>query len=108
MQFSSDSSTPDLPIGKREVAKKLAAGAYCQLGRDFLTAKKYAPAKSAYQMAIECDPTLAIAYGGYAAACYHLGEYAVALAAIDLAIDASPKGIDFYYLRALIVQAVND
>jgi hypothetical protein len=60
MRFSTDSSTPDFPIGDRDGAKKLAALEYCKLGRNLLAAKNYAPAKSAYQLAIDCDPNLAI------------------------------------------------
>jgi tetratricopeptide (TPR) repeat protein len=107
MQFSSDSSTPDF-LPDRDAATKLAAVEYCELGRNLLAAQQYAPAKSAYQLAIDCDPKLAIAHGGYAQACYDLGEHAAALVAIDLAIAASPKGLDFYHQRTLIVQAVNN
>jgi hypothetical protein len=50
-------------------------------------AKNYAPAKSAYQLAIDCDPNLAIAHAGFAEASYHLSEYSADLVEIDLAID---------------------
>lgn len=107
MPFSADSSNPDFLDPGRDTATKSAALEYCQLGGDLIATKKYNPAKAAYQCAIDCDPTLAIAHGGLAIACYHLGEYPAAKVAIDLAIDLSPKGSDFYYQCDLIVQALN-
>lgn len=107
MSFSSNPSTPDLPISEQDTAKKLAAIEYCQLGDDLLAIKQYDSAQAAYECAIYCDPTLAIAYSGFARSCYHLSEYAAALIAIELAIDLSPKGIDYYYQRDLIVRSLS-
>jgi tetratricopeptide (TPR) repeat protein len=108
MSMSFDSSIPELPLPDRNAATKLAALEYCELGGNLLAADKYAPAKSAYQLAIDCDPKLAIAHSGFAQACYNLGEYAVALLAIDLAIDLNPQELDCHDLRTLIVQALNN
>jgi tetratricopeptide (TPR) repeat protein len=107
MTSSSDLSSPNYPDGNRDKADKLAID-YCNHGRNLLKVKKYVQARSAYQMALQCVSTLAIARYGYAQASYHLGDYSVALMAIDLAIESDLERTDFYYQRALIAKARND
>jgi tetratricopeptide (TPR) repeat protein len=98
-------TTPD-PNWDRHTLQRLAVE-YCELGDTFLATQDYDRAKSAYQIAIDYDPQLAIAYNGIARAEYFLGNYDTALMAIDLAIAHSPQ-IDFYDCRTLINNALND
>ncbi|WP_310418585.1 tetratricopeptide repeat protein [Chamaesiphon sp. OTE_8_metabat_110] len=75
---------------------------YCDRAKKALAAKDYAQARSAYKIAIEWDPTLAIAHSGAAEICYEIQDYEGALSAWDLAIKCDPTQLDFYYQRALV------
>jgi tetratricopeptide (TPR) repeat protein len=106
MRSSSDLSTSDFPDWDGVAIKNLAVE-YCKRGENQIEAKEYTQARSAYRIAIECNPKLAIAHSGMARANYHLGNYQAALVAINTAIDCDAR-IDFYYQRALITKALND
>ena len=75
---------------------------YCDRGNKSLAAKNYAQARSAYKIAIEWNPKLAIAHSGIAQVCECSQDYEGALVAYDLAIGCGPTQLDFYYQRALI------
>jgi tetratricopeptide (TPR) repeat protein len=75
---------------------------YCASGRKALAAKDYAQARSAFKIAVEWDPNLAIAHSGTAQICQDIQDYEGALVAWDLAIKCDPKQLDFYYQRASI------
>ncbi len=106
MRPSSDLSTSDFPDGDGVATENLAVE-YCKRGENQIEAKRYTQARSAYRIAIECSPRLAIAHSGMARANYHLGNYQAALVSINIAIDCDAR-IDFYYQRALISKALND
>ncbi len=106
MRPSSDLSTSDFPDWDGVAIENLAVE-HCKHGENQLEAKEYTQARSAYRIAIECNPELAIAHSGMARANYHLGNYQAALVSINLAIDCNAR-IDFYYQRALISKALND
>jgi tetratricopeptide (TPR) repeat protein len=99
-------STPDLPDWDKNTFNRLAAE-YCDLGETLLETKDYHRAKSAYQIAIDYSPQLAIAHNGLARVEYYLGNYHAALTAADLAVSHHAR-IDFYYHRTLIIKALND
>ena len=75
---------------------------YCDRGSKSLAAKNYAQARSAYKIAIEWNPKLAIAYSGIAQVCECSQDYEGGLVAYDLAIGCDPTQLDFYYQRALV------
>ena len=75
---------------------------YCDRGSKSLAAKNYAQARSAYKIAIEWNPKLAIAYSGIAQVCECSQDYEGGLVAYDLAIGCEPTQLDFYYQRALV------
>ena len=81
---------------------------YCARGCKSLAAKDYAQARSAYKIAIEWNPQLAIAHSGMATICHHCQDYEGALAAWDLAIGYDPAPLDFYYQRALVNKALKN
>ncbi len=90
-----------------EVAVQELATEYCTRGYNFLTAKEYIEARSAYQVAIECNPKLGLAYSGVARAEYQLGNYQAALVMVNLALECDTQ-LDFYYQRALVTKALNE
>jgi tetratricopeptide (TPR) repeat protein len=104
MIFSFDLSTPNYPDCHRDQAGKLAID-HCNNGRNLLAANKYMQARSEYQLALQCVSALAIAWYGHAQASYYLGDYSVAMIAINLAIESDPNQLDYYYQRALIAKA---
>jgi tetratricopeptide (TPR) repeat protein len=106
MRPSSDLSTSDFPEWDGVAIENLAVE-YCKRGENQIEAKHYTQARSAYRIAIECSPKLAIAHSGMARANYHLGNYQAALVSINIAIDCDAQ-IDFYYQRALITKALNN
>ena len=75
---------------------------YCERGRKSLALKDYAQARSAYKIAIEWCPQLAVAHSGMAQVCYDVQDYAGALTALTAAIAADPAPVNFYYQRALV------
>ena len=75
---------------------------YCDRGNKSLAAKNYAQARSAYKIAIEWYPKLALAHSGIAQVCECSQDYEGALVAYDLAIGCDPTQLDFYYQRALV------
>ena len=75
---------------------------YCDRGSKSLAAKNYAQARSAYKIAIEWNPKLAIAHSGIAQVCECSQDYEGGLVAYDLAIGCDPTQLDFYYQRALV------
>jgi tetratricopeptide (TPR) repeat protein len=75
---------------------------YCESGRKALAAKDYAQARSAYKIAVEWNPQLAIAHRGTAEVCDRIQDYEGALVAWDLAIGCDATQIDWYYQRALV------
>jgi tetratricopeptide (TPR) repeat protein len=81
---------------------------YCERGSKSLAAKDYAQARSAYKIAIEWDPQLAIAHSGTAQVCYQIQDYEAALVAWGLAIGCDSTQIDFYYQRALVHKVLKD
>ena len=88
---------PDAPsITAQDLALK-----YCDRGSKSLAAKNYAQARSAYKIAVEWNPKLAIAHSGMAQVCEYIQDYEGALVAWDLAIGCDPTQLDFYYQRAL-------
>jgi tetratricopeptide (TPR) repeat protein len=106
MRPSANLSTSDFPDWDGVAIENLAVE-YCKRGENQIEAKDYTQARSAYQIAIECSPKLAIAHSGMARSNYHLGNYQAALLSINIAIDCDAR-IDFYYQRALITKALND
>ena len=106
MPISFNLSTSDFPDWSGASVEDSAIQAY-EHGCNLLAANDYLQAKSAYQIAIECNPKLAIAYGGISRAEYQLGNYQAALVAINIAIDSEAQ-IEFYYQRAIITKALND
>ena len=101
MHLSFDFATPNLPTPDERTKLSQLAIASCEHGRNLLEAREYAQAKSAYQVAIECDPKLAIAHSGLARVNYHLREDLAALVAINIAIESDDARTDFYHQRAL-------
>lgn len=81
---------------------------YCERGRKSLAAKDYAQARSAYKIAIEWNPQLAIAHGGMATICYQSQDYQSAIAGWDVAIGCDSTQLDFYYQRALANKALKN
>jgi tetratricopeptide (TPR) repeat protein len=75
---------------------------YCERARNSLAIRDYAQARSAYKIAIEWNPKLAIAHQGMARVCDEVKDYEGALIAWDLAIGCDPNQLDFYYQRALV------
>lgn len=75
---------------------------YCDRGSKSLAAKNYAQARSAYKIAIEWYPKLALAHSGIAQVCECSQDYEGGLVAYDLAIGCEPTQLDFYYQRALV------
>jgi tetratricopeptide (TPR) repeat protein len=75
---------------------------YCERGSKSLAAQDYAQARSAYKIAVEWNPQLAIAHAGTAQVCYQVQDYEGALVAWNLAIGWDPLQLDFYYQRALV------
>ena len=90
-----------------EVAVQQLATEYCDRGHHLLIKKDYIDAIAAYEVAIECNPKLGLAYSGVARAEYQLGNYQSALMMINLAIGCDAQ-IDFYYQRALVTKALNE
>ena len=89
---------PDAPsITAQDMALKS-----CRRGSKSLAAKDYARARSAYKIAIEWNPKLAIAHSGMAQVCEIVQDYEGALGAWNLAIQCDPQQLDFYYQRALV------
>ncbi len=89
---------PDAPsITAQDLALK-----YCKRGSKSLAAKDYAQARSAYKIAIEWNPQLAIAHSGMAQVCDSVQDYEGALVAWNLAIQCDPSDLDCYYQRALV------
>ncbi|WP_373542765.1 tetratricopeptide repeat protein [Chamaesiphon sp.] len=74
----------------------------CRRGSKSLAAKDYARARSAYKIAVEWNPKLAIAHSGMAQVCDIIQDYEGALVAWNLAIQCDPAELDFYYQRALV------
>jgi tetratricopeptide (TPR) repeat protein len=106
MRSSSDLPTSDFSDWDRVAIENLAVE-YCKRGENQIEAQEYTQARSAYRIAIECSPKLAIAHSGMARVNYHLSDYQAALVSINIAIDCDAR-IDFYYQRALITKALND
>jgi tetratricopeptide (TPR) repeat protein len=75
---------------------------YCERGRKSLALKDYAQARSAYKIAIEWCPLLAVAHSGMAQVCYDVQDYTGALTALSAAIECDPAPVNFYYQRALV------
>jgi tetratricopeptide (TPR) repeat protein len=75
---------------------------YCERGRKSLALKDYAQARSAYKIAIEWCPQLAVAHSGMAQVCYDVQDYPGALTALTAAIECDPTPVHFYYQRALV------
>ena len=75
---------------------------YCERGRKSLALKDYAQARSAYKIAIEWCPQLAVAHSGMAQVCYDVQDYSGALTALTAAIKCDPAPVNFYYQRALV------
>ena len=75
---------------------------YCERGRKSLALKDYAQARSAYKIAIEWCPQLAVAHSGMAQVCYDVQDYPGALTALTAAIECDPALVNFYYQRALV------
>ncbi|MCY7368905.1 MAG: tetratricopeptide repeat protein, partial [Chamaesiphon sp.] len=75
---------------------------YCERGRKSLALKDYAQARSAYKVAIEWCPQLAVTHSGMAQVCYDVQDYSGALTALTAAIEADPTPVNFYYQRALV------
>lgn len=75
---------------------------YCERGRKSLALKDYAQARSAYKIAIEWCPQLAVAHSGMAQVCYDVQDYSGALTALTAAIECDPAPVHFYYQRALV------
>jgi tetratricopeptide (TPR) repeat protein len=75
---------------------------YCERGRKSLALKDYAQARSAYKIAIEWCPQLAVTHSGMAQVCYEVQDYAGALTALTAAIECDPTQVSFYYQRALV------
>lgn len=75
---------------------------YCERGRKSLALKDYAQARSAYTIAIEWCPQLAVAHSGMAQVCYDVQDYPGALTALSAAIECDPAPVNFYYQRALV------
>ncbi len=96
--------TPAPVVNPQEtsVTGKDLALQYCKRGSNSLAAKDYAAARSAYKIAIEWDPQLAIAHSGAAQVCFQIQDYEGALLAWDRAIALAPENLDFCYQRAAI------
>jgi tetratricopeptide (TPR) repeat protein len=94
-EVSIESNTPSI------TGKDLALKSY-ERGCKSLAAKNYAQAISAYKIAIEWDPQLAIASSGLAQTYNQIQDYESALLLWDRAIEADATQIDFYYQRALV------
>ncbi len=107
MPLPIDRSDPNFADKYGETVKKIAVESY-QNGDELLDDGEYERAKSAYQIAIECEPKLAIAHSGLARAYYYLQDYPAALASCNLAIEYDLNCIDYYYQRALIAKALDD
>jgi tetratricopeptide (TPR) repeat protein len=75
---------------------------YCERGSNSLAAKDYAQARSAYKIAVEWNPNLAIAHSGTAQVCYEVKDFEGALIAWNLAIGCDATQLNFYYQRALV------
>jgi tetratricopeptide (TPR) repeat protein len=75
---------------------------YCERGRKSLALKDYAQARSAYKIAIEWCPQLAVTHSGMAQVCYDVQDYSGALTALTAAIECDPTQVSFYYQRALV------
>ena len=75
---------------------------YCERGRKSLALKDYAQARSAYKIAIEWCPQLAVAHSGMAQVCYDVQDYLGAVTALSAAIECDPAPVNFYYQRALV------
>jgi tetratricopeptide (TPR) repeat protein len=75
---------------------------YCERGRKSLALKDYAQARSAYKIAIEWCPQLAVTHSGMAQVCYDVQDYQGALTALTAAIECDPAPVNFYYQRALV------
>jgi tetratricopeptide (TPR) repeat protein len=103
-----DRSDPNFADKYGVTVKKIAVQS-CQNGDKLLKDGEYEGAKSAYQIAIECEPKLAIAHSGLARAYYQLQDYPAALASCNLAIEYDLNcAVDYYYQRALIAYALGD
>lgn len=76
--------------------------AYCARGGASIELKKYAHAKTDYELALKLSPVLAVADGGLARAYYGLGDYHSALIACNRAIQHDAENLDFYHYRALV------
>jgi tetratricopeptide (TPR) repeat protein len=100
---SSANLTSDPALTATDLALK-----YCERGSKSLAAKDYAQARSAYKIAIEWNPQLAIAHGGMATIYYQIQDYQSALAGWDLAIRYDSTQLDFYYQRALANKALKN
>ncbi len=81
---------------------------YCERGNKSLAAKNYAQAISAYKIAIEWNPQLAIANCGLAQTYHQIQDYESALVMWDRAIEADSTQIDFYYQRALVQKVLKN
>jgi tetratricopeptide (TPR) repeat protein len=81
---------------------------HCERGRDLLARGEYNQARSAYQLAIDCQPELGLAQLGLARVYYRLGDFPAALAACDRAIACDPSSVDSYYQRALVAKSRHD
>jgi tetratricopeptide (TPR) repeat protein len=75
---------------------------YCERGRKSLALKDYAQARSAYKIAIEWCPQIAVAHSGMAQVCFDVQDYTGALTALNAAIECDPTLLDLYYQRALV------
>jgi tetratricopeptide (TPR) repeat protein len=93
----------DTSITAQDLAVK-----YCERGSNSLALKDYAQARSAYKVAIEWNPRLAIAHSGMAQVCYDVKDYEGALIAWDLAIDCDSNQLNFYYQRAVVNKALKN
>lgn len=100
---SSATVTSDPALTATDLALK-----YCKQGSKSLAAKDYAQARSAYKIAIEWNPNLAVAHSGMATICYQIQDYEGALVAWDLAIGCDSTQLDFYYQRALVNKALKN
>jgi tetratricopeptide (TPR) repeat protein len=97
-------AAPEAPsITAQDLALK-----YCESGRKALAAKDYAQARSAYKIAVEWNPQLAIAHSGTAQVCDRIQDYEGALVAWDLAIGCDATQIDWYYQRALVQKVLKN
>jgi tetratricopeptide (TPR) repeat protein len=98
---AADLQTPSLTA--QDLALK-----YCERGGNSLALKDYAQARSAYKIAIEWNPRLAIAHSGMAQVCSDVKDYEGALTAWDVAIDCDPNQLNFYYQRAVVNKSLKN